>query len=677
MGRFDTTKTFIDANIKTNGNQEITGQVLNNVLKQVVDDADASITELSNKLNGVDVVWQSINSRTWYVDLDLAEINGDVSISWSDNEYIVKTKGLNADGSESGYGADPWYWLEGCPQTGLVEKNKVDGVVVVNKDAVLASHPSTTRLQVIVRVGSSHVSITPADCNETFDIASSKLIDERSLSPELRDKINGKVNASDLATINGMPLNQGGNIVISGPGQETEDLEVEWLSINSRTWYFYVDLADLDTLTISWTDNAYTLKAKGLNADGSESGYGADPWYWLEGCPQTGLVEKNKVDGSVVVMKSEILANYPSTTKLQVVVRVDSSHNSITPQDCNETFDIVASTSSEEGTLETDKVVVVGEGGDFPTINAAMQYLSRFYPKYKYGGINALIRIKRGTIINEQILVVGADYSWMTITYEGYDPDSKVYGNVAESIANGTIEFDTTEGYESVSVNASSWTNAGITHDTRGNVCLFRAEDGGRLPKIKCVFKLETQGNYPVAGIVCNRGSSCVVSTLCGFIGFHDGVIANNESSITIREGITMNCERWGCHARHNGEVSARSVIATGCAFEPESADVYAALCADRIADLDGREAWVSAGTTAFRVANASRINCNGTHILGPDTAVISATSMALGNFVSLYCECPIKLKYDTGSMLTIGDYIMAEEYSFNTISNKGIIFKG
>ena len=51
MGRFDTTKATINANIKSNSNQEITGSVLNSVLQEMVDGTDAQLTELESKLN--------------------------------------------------------------------------------------------------------------------------------------------------------------------------------------------------------------------------------------------------------------------------------------------------------------------------------------------------------------------------------------------------------------------------------------------------------------------------------------------------------------------------------------------------------------------------------------------------------------------------------------------------
>ena len=260
--------------------------------------------------------------------------------------------------------------------------------------------------------------------------------------------------------------------------------------------------------------------------------------------------------------------------------------------------------------------VTVGQSGDFTSLNDAIQSLSTSYPIYKYGGLKAVIKILSGTTIAEQVYIDGFDLSWITIEYEDYNPSLFNYDSVAESIANGTIVFDTTEGYNSVAVDASSWTSAGITHDTRGDVCLFRAENGGRLPIINCVFKLTTpNSSYPACGCLCNRGSEAIIKTLCGFIGFQDGVISNNESSITIREGITMNCSRWGCHARHNGEVSARSVIATGCATNVAYASEYGAAVADRVADMDVREAYLG-GNYAIRCHNASSICARATHVI-------------------------------------------------------------
>ena len=51
MAKSETIKAAIDANINTNGNQAITGAVMNAVLKQMVDSTDAQFTELSEKID--------------------------------------------------------------------------------------------------------------------------------------------------------------------------------------------------------------------------------------------------------------------------------------------------------------------------------------------------------------------------------------------------------------------------------------------------------------------------------------------------------------------------------------------------------------------------------------------------------------------------------------------------
>ena len=50
MANFETSRLVIDSNITANGNQEISGKVMNNVLNHMVDDAEAKITELEERI---------------------------------------------------------------------------------------------------------------------------------------------------------------------------------------------------------------------------------------------------------------------------------------------------------------------------------------------------------------------------------------------------------------------------------------------------------------------------------------------------------------------------------------------------------------------------------------------------------------------------------------------------
>lgn len=63
-----------------------------------------------------------------------------------------------------------------------------------------------------------------------------------------------------------------------------------------------------------------------------------------------------------------------------------------------------------------DVTVTVGSGGDYATLNLAIEALSRTVPAYKNGGFTATINILTGTVLNEQINIVDVDLSWITIT---------------------------------------------------------------------------------------------------------------------------------------------------------------------------------------------------------------------------------------------------------------------
>lgn len=236
------------------------------------------------------------------------------------------------------------------------------------------------------------------------------------------------------------------------------------------------------------------------------------------------------------------------------------------------------------GAYERAVELTVGANGDYQTLNAAFTAITEKYPVYAQGGLTVNIKILSGTTINEQIAVQKADFTYVTITAE----DSFVPVNV--------------DGFTTQGLNA---------HDLRtpNNGALIGGENGAGLPCVGCVFKVvQNTDDLKIVGYFANRSSKGVVLGASGFDGFYDGVISNNESSVTIREGIARNCTRYGVHARHNGEVSARSADLTNCGI-----GAYA----DRVANLDAREADCSGCTQAVVAYHASQICAAGTHCTG------------------------------------------------------------
>ena len=293
--------------------------------------------------------------------------------------------------------------------------------------------------------------------------------------------------------------------------------------------------------------------------------------------------------------------------------------------------------------LTEDITVTVGANGDFETLNGAISYLSSFYPAYKKGGIKCYIKILEGTVINEQIFANQIDLQYITIIAEGNTE---------------TISIDgTSYTMNIVDVNATGFKHTANAHDARGNYPFIAGENAAKLPTIGCVFRLmpETvEDGKTVCGMLCNRGSEGVVLAASGFDGFNDGVIANNESSITIREGISRNMTRWGVHARHNGEVSARSCVCTNCGI---------GACADRVADCDVREAVLNGSKVAIECNNISRVNANGCHAQNCGTNGGYVVMISGGGFANC------------GSLDTTGYVGTLYNKATNTLSSSGIIF--
>ena len=296
--------------------------------------------------------------------------------------------------------------------------------------------------------------------------------------------------------------------------------------------------------------------------------------------------------------------------------------------------------------LYSDKVVTVGASGDFDNLNDAIAYLSQFYPTYKKGGINCYIKILAGTTINEQVYANQIDLQYITIIAEPGTDNTE------------TITIDgTSHTFVVVDVDATGFGHTANAHDARGNYPFIAGENAAKLPTIGCVFRLlpnTVESGKTVCGMLCNRGSEGVVLAASGFDGFYDGVIANNESSITIREGISRNMGRWGVHARHNGEVSARSCICTNCGV---------AACADRVADLDVREAVLDGSTVAIECNNISRANANGCH---------ANNCGSNGGYVVMVSGGGIA---NCGSLETNGNLGSVYNVAVNTFTAGGIIF--
>jgi hypothetical protein len=66
--------------------------------------------------------------------------------------------------------------------------------------------------------------------------------------------------------------------------------------------------------------------------------------------------------------------------------------------------------------IDADETKTVGSGGDYATVEAALEYFSNKYPAYVNEGFTAQIRLLTGFTWTEQIIVKNVDLGWIYIT---------------------------------------------------------------------------------------------------------------------------------------------------------------------------------------------------------------------------------------------------------------------
>ena len=171
--------------------------------------------------------------------------------------------------------------------------------------------------------------------------------------------------------------------------------------------------------------------------------------------------------------------------------------------------------------------VNVGPGGEYSTINQALEYLSGFYPLHKTTGIAATINLKAGFVMAEQVLVRGLNLGWITIV-----------GEDAETII----------------------THTALTTAFNGHYPAFGVDKGGTSPIIGQLFRfnVEKVGGNKHGLMTYGAGSSANVLSNKGFIGAGThGIFASNSSTINANGANASNAGTYGIFAVNSSIVSA------------------------------------------------------------------------------------------------------------------------
>lgn len=142
-----------------------------------------------------------------------------------------------------------------------------------------------------------------------------------------------------------------------------------------------------------------------------------------------------------------------------------------------------------ELSVPVSKTYTVGSGGDYATINAAIEDLSKRRPLQKTPQIQTTLQLVSGFIMSEQVIADGVDLGWIKI---------------------GSVDA-------TVTIVGSSMETRSVTVDGTAKHPAFAAINGGTLPEINTLFTVDGTGSLTTrVGLAVTSGGRATVSAAKG-----------------------------------------------------------------------------------------------------------------------------------------------------------------
>lgn len=342
----------------------------------------------------------------------------------------------------------------------------------------------------------------------------------------------------------------------------------------------------------------------------------------------------------------------------------------------------------DETVQQPIEIVTVGTGGDFATINEAIEYLSKKHARYWPDGYTAEIRLLSGFVMQEQVFVEGINLGWITITSE----DSEVTIRRA-SLLKQTPSLDLPIlGFRKPA---------------------FFGYKNAVLPTIGTIFTMDTtfdnegRGYDWRDGIVISHNSRIVINRQCGIKNVSPdstygsstpyGLLAVNGSIATIEEAI-FSGSAIGIGVYNGSIVSARNTDLSNCAIKPgdvSRSHLYAQHSNmtgggwEGLLVYDGSYVNIEsvnlsgAGGDGLIVFNGSVVNADGADISGTSGSnSVRIINGCVVNLSNANCrkgtsDSPDDIYVLGGCIVTIRFAQGGTNIATNTLTSNGIIFTG
>ena len=230
--------------------------------------------------------------------------------------------------------------------------------------------------------------------------------------------------------------------------------------------------------------------------------------------------------------------------------------------------------------LRENVKVTVGAGGDFPTINAAVLYLSRFTPDL---GVTAEVELMSGFVMEEQLFVEGLDLGWITIT--GVDAETVIN---EPSLTRVLVDdhkpaFGVICGTLPTIGQLFIFSSKGSPGDNRSGVMAHSVGRATVLPGCG-VKNAGANGIYAYSGSTINangadassagangisaqRGSTINANGADASGAGTNGIYAYSGSTVNAQDALVSGAGNLGIHASSRSTVTAAGADASGAAY--------------------------------------------------------------------------------------------------------------
>lgn len=268
--------------------------------------------------------------------------------------------------------------------------------------------------------------------------------------------------------------------------------------------------------------------------------------------------------------------------------------------------------------------ITVGPGGQYATLNDALERLSIMAPRLKPAAVIATVRLLTGFELAEQVIIRGLNMGWVKIISD--DP--------------------------TVLIRRATLVTA-VTTEEGDYYPAIAALDGATAPVVSALFSMTAEGNSASrVGVMAVNGGRIVVSAACGVqsAGAY-GALSVIGGTISAEAADFRNAGLDCIRASRAATISARLATLTGAGANGATAN--------RSAAIDCESAVITgAATYGVRAIRGGRINAYGANCRKGASDASGDITVAEGGIV-------------TASSATGGTSI-----TVNTVTASGIIFK-